>query len=36
MKIASNEKSFPRGGKKPAVVVPKKGHFRVRRFRMFW
>jgi hypothetical protein len=29
MGIASHEKSFPRGGKKPAVSVPKKGRFRV-------
>jgi hypothetical protein len=29
MGIASNEKSFPRGGKKPAVAVPRKGRFRV-------
>jgi hypothetical protein len=31
MGIASNDKSFPRGGKKPAVAVPKKGRFRVSR-----
>jgi hypothetical protein len=29
MGIASKEKSFPRGGRKPAVTVPKKGHFKV-------
>jgi hypothetical protein len=29
MGTTSNEKSFPRGGKKPAVAVPKKGRFRV-------
>jgi hypothetical protein len=29
MGMSSNEKSFPRGGKKPAVAVPRKGRFRV-------
>jgi hypothetical protein len=29
MGIASKEKNFPRGGKKPAVAVPKTGCFRV-------
>lgn len=29
MGITSNEKSFPRGGNKPAVAVPRKGRFRV-------
>jgi hypothetical protein len=29
MGIASKEKNFPRGGKKPAVAVPRKGRFRV-------
>lgn len=29
MGIASNEKNFPRGGKKPAVAVPRKGRFRL-------
>jgi hypothetical protein len=29
MRIASDEKSFPRGGKKPAVAAPRKGRFRV-------
>jgi len=29
MGIASKEKNFPRGGKKPAVAVPRTGRFRV-------
>jgi len=29
MGIASKEKNFPQGGKKPAVAVPRTGHFRV-------
>jgi hypothetical protein len=29
MGTASKEKNFPRGGKKPAVAVPKTGRFRV-------
>jgi hypothetical protein len=29
MGITSKEKNFPRGGKKPAVAVPRTGRFRV-------
>lgn len=29
MENASKEKNFPRGGKKPAVAVPRTGRFRV-------
>ena len=29
MGIALKEKNFPRGGKKPAVAVPRTGRFRV-------
>lgn len=34
MGLASDNKNFPRGGRKPAVAVPRKGRFRVSLQRM--